>query len=340
MTDGAVQHLVELDDTDPTRCPGTRLQRLEVYNWGTFDDRVWTLDVDGHNALLTGDIGSGKSTLVDAVTTLLVPPHRIAYNKAAGADTRERTCARTCSGTTSPSATRPPARPGRSRCATRELLGAARGVRQHRLRHDRRRSPRCSGCRDAERGQPERFFVVADGDADDRRALRRLRHRHRPAASAAARRGHRASTTPSRTTAGDFRRRFGHRERAGAGALPPDGVDEVGRQPHRLRAQHMLEPFDVGRADRGADRALRRPEPRARGGAEGPGAGRAARRRWSPTLDTHDGAGRGGGGAVRASGRRCRTSWPTASRRCSRPSCDAGRRHRDAGGRGARRSRG
>jgi uncharacterized protein YPO0396 len=34
---------------------------------------------------------SGKSTLVDAITTLLVPPQKIAYNKAAGADTRERT---------------------------------------------------------------------------------------------------------------------------------------------------------------------------------------------------------------------------------------------------------
>ena len=69
---------------------GFRLQRLEVYNWGTFDGRVWTLRADGRNALLTGDIGSGKSTLVDAVTTLLVPAHRVAYNKAAGADARER----------------------------------------------------------------------------------------------------------------------------------------------------------------------------------------------------------------------------------------------------------
>ena len=42
------------------------------------------------NTLVTGDIGSGKSTLVDAVTTLLVPPNRIAFNKAAGAETRER----------------------------------------------------------------------------------------------------------------------------------------------------------------------------------------------------------------------------------------------------------
>ena len=69
---------------------GFRLQRLEVFNWGTFDGRVWTLDLNGRNSLLTGDIGSGKSTLVDAVTTLLVPAHRVAYNKAAGADSRER----------------------------------------------------------------------------------------------------------------------------------------------------------------------------------------------------------------------------------------------------------
>src|SRR5690606_17910225 len=33
---------------------------------------------------------SGKSTLVDAITTLLVPANRVAYNKAAGADARER----------------------------------------------------------------------------------------------------------------------------------------------------------------------------------------------------------------------------------------------------------
>lgn len=70
---------------------GFRLQRLEVLNWGTFDKRVWILQADGHNTLLTGDIGSGKSTLVDAVTTLLAPAHRVTYNKAAGAGSKERT---------------------------------------------------------------------------------------------------------------------------------------------------------------------------------------------------------------------------------------------------------
>jgi uncharacterized protein YPO0396 len=92
MSDGANerQSLV-LDFVTEDALSGFRLKRLEVFNWGTFDGRVWALQLDGKNGLLTGDIGSGKSTLVDAVTTLLVPANRIAYNKAAGADNKERT---------------------------------------------------------------------------------------------------------------------------------------------------------------------------------------------------------------------------------------------------------
>ncbi len=70
--------------------PGFRLARLELRNWGTFNDLVWTLRANGRNTLVTGDIGSGKSTIVDAITTLLLPANRISYNKAAGAETRER----------------------------------------------------------------------------------------------------------------------------------------------------------------------------------------------------------------------------------------------------------
>jgi uncharacterized protein YPO0396 len=69
---------------------GFRLSRLELRNWGTFNGPVWTLRTDGRNTLVTGDIGSGKSTIVDAITTLLLPANRIAYNKAAGAETKER----------------------------------------------------------------------------------------------------------------------------------------------------------------------------------------------------------------------------------------------------------
>ncbi|MGW5679243.1 ATP-binding protein [Streptomyces sp. NPDC003860] len=70
--------------------PGYRLARLEVLNWGTFHRTTCTFTVAGHCALLTGGVGSGKSTLVDALTTLLLPAHKIAYNKAAGADAKER----------------------------------------------------------------------------------------------------------------------------------------------------------------------------------------------------------------------------------------------------------
>ena len=70
---------------------GFRLQRLEVLTGAPSTAGSGRCSCDGRNGLLTGDIGSGKSTLVDAITTLLVPAHRIAYNKAAGADARERT---------------------------------------------------------------------------------------------------------------------------------------------------------------------------------------------------------------------------------------------------------
>ena len=69
---------------------GFRLNRFEVYNWGTFHNNAWKIEPGGFNSLLTGDIGSGKSTLVDALLTLLVPYQKIVYNKAAGAESRER----------------------------------------------------------------------------------------------------------------------------------------------------------------------------------------------------------------------------------------------------------
>ncbi|MBU4337790.1 MAG: ATP-dependent exonuclease SbcCD, C subunit-like protein [Actinobacteria bacterium] len=82
---------LRLNFLDDDALSGFRLQRLEVFNWGTFNERIWTLQLDGKNSLLTGDIGSGKSTLVDAITTLLAPAQSIPYNKAAGAKRKERT---------------------------------------------------------------------------------------------------------------------------------------------------------------------------------------------------------------------------------------------------------
>jgi uncharacterized protein YPO0396 len=70
---------------------GFRLHKFELRNWGTFNKYIWPIFPEGDNALLTGDIGSGKSTIVDALTTLLVRQDKIVYNKAAGAESKERT---------------------------------------------------------------------------------------------------------------------------------------------------------------------------------------------------------------------------------------------------------
>ncbi|MET3919933.1 ATP-binding protein [Arthrobacter sp. UYEF20] len=93
MTTELQDGLFSLDEQadDAGTPPGFRLQRLELLNWGTFHQGVRTFRLDGANSLLTGDIGSGKSTVVDAITTLLLPAHRIEYNKAAGAQKKERT---------------------------------------------------------------------------------------------------------------------------------------------------------------------------------------------------------------------------------------------------------
>ena len=67
---------------------GSRLFRLEVFNWGTFHGRVWSIKPRGDTALLTGENGSGKSTLVDALLTLLVPNQKLNYNQASGVAVR------------------------------------------------------------------------------------------------------------------------------------------------------------------------------------------------------------------------------------------------------------
>lgn len=64
--------------------PGFRLDRLELWNWGTFHGEVQVLEPRGGWALLVGDNGSGKSTAIDALRTLLVPPRILNYNDASG----------------------------------------------------------------------------------------------------------------------------------------------------------------------------------------------------------------------------------------------------------------
>ena len=64
--------------------PGFRLDRLELWNWGTFNRDVQVLEPRRGWALLVGDNGSGKSTAIDALRTLLVPPRILNYNDASG----------------------------------------------------------------------------------------------------------------------------------------------------------------------------------------------------------------------------------------------------------------
>ena len=70
---------------------GYRLDKLEVFNWGTFDGEIYSLNPKACTSLLTGENGSGKSTIVDGITTLLVPGRKRSYNLSSGSKKRERT---------------------------------------------------------------------------------------------------------------------------------------------------------------------------------------------------------------------------------------------------------
>ena len=244
ITDVALFSLAELERLEPDRMPGCRLQKLEVYNWGTFDKKVWTFHVEGRNALLTGDIGSGKSTLVDAVTTLLLSAHKISYNKAAGADTRERSLRSYVE--------------GHYKSEHNETTGASRPIG---LRDARNYSvvlgkfgnvdfsttvsiAQVFRTREDGQGQPERFFAVADAElsiaehfgdfeADLSSLKRKLRQR-----------GVRTyDTFPEYGK--DFRRRMG---------IESEQAMELFHQTVSMKAvdnlndfvrSHMLEPFDT-----------------------------------------------------------------------------------------------
>lgn len=76
----------DLFNTNP-QVAGFKLDYMEVWNWGTFNDKVFRLSPQGNNALLTGANASGKSTLIDALLTLLVPLKRQRfYNQSSGAE--------------------------------------------------------------------------------------------------------------------------------------------------------------------------------------------------------------------------------------------------------------
>lgn len=241
MTGDALFSAVTLEN--PDQRAGYRLKTLEVLNWGTFDGRVWSLHLGGDNTLLTGDIGSGKSTLVDAITTLMLPANKISYNKAAGADTRERSLRSYVQ--------------GHHKSASNEATGTSRavalrpsgtysvllGVFENEGYDEQITLAQVFWDKDGDRGQPERFFVVVPramtiaGDfadfGDDPRKLR----------TRLARAG--AQINNSFPGYGrDFRRALG---------IESDQAMELFHQTVSMKAvanlnefvrNHMLEPFD------------------------------------------------------------------------------------------------
>ena len=73
--------------------PGYRLHKVQIMNWGTFDSskgQIHTIRPTGRTSLLIGQNGSGKSTMVDSVLTLLVRPGVRNYNVAAGSSGKKR----------------------------------------------------------------------------------------------------------------------------------------------------------------------------------------------------------------------------------------------------------
>ena len=227
----------------PEILSGFRLSQLELYNWGTFHEDVWRLDAASRNCLVTGDIGSGKSTLVDAVTTLLLPSNRISYNKAAGADTRERSLRsyvlgfykserNEVTGTTKPVALR-------GSTSYSVILAVFNNA-----GYDTTVTvAQVFWLRDASAGQPERFYVTADramSISDDfarfGTEIASLRKRLRADGA----RVHDSFTEYGK----DFRRRLGiESEQAMELFHQTVSMKSVGNLTDFVR-QHMLEPFN------------------------------------------------------------------------------------------------
>lgn len=69
-----------------------RLVEMQLINWGTFAD-YHVITVPRHSLLLAGESGSGKFSILDAMTAIMVPPGEARFNAAASGTTagdRER----------------------------------------------------------------------------------------------------------------------------------------------------------------------------------------------------------------------------------------------------------
>ncbi|WP_282828225.1 ATP-binding protein [Gulosibacter sediminis] len=67
-----------------------RLAEVQLANWGTFDGAIYRIPIAREGHLITGPSGSGKSSLLDAISAVLTPDHWLRFNTAAqGATTRD-----------------------------------------------------------------------------------------------------------------------------------------------------------------------------------------------------------------------------------------------------------
>lgn len=89
LSDEDLDHLEQLQQN----FEGFRIQRVDVYNWSSFNNNVKTVFFGGQNVLMTGDNGAGKSSIIDAITVLLYDVQKIVFNQAAGAEKGERNLA-------------------------------------------------------------------------------------------------------------------------------------------------------------------------------------------------------------------------------------------------------
>ena len=225
---------------------------------------------------------------MDAVTTLLLPANRISYNKAAGADTRERSCAPTCSATTNPNATRSPGRTKPVALRDGTKYSVILGVFSNEGYDATVTIAQVFWLRGADAGgQPDRFYVTADKPlsvavdfADFGSDMTALRRRLRAGG---------AQVYDSFPDYGkDFRRRLGiESEQAMELFHQTVSMKSVGNLTDFVR-DHMLEPFDAAKWTAEHRGALRGSDQGARGGP-------ARRGRSSPLLgpllaecDAHD----------------------------------------------------
>jgi len=84
--------MYNLFSNTPTNA-GYRVEYMEIFNWGTFDQNIYRISPKGNTSLLTGANGSGKTTYIDALLTLLVPIKKFRfYNRSSGTNKKnERT---------------------------------------------------------------------------------------------------------------------------------------------------------------------------------------------------------------------------------------------------------